>query len=99
MCRPVSCTQSVKVCSWWSCRNPRTCRSSRSGEVSNWTANVTDISDSDSIRRFWQDGRYFRLERVALNGEATLDPGFAVLVLLTGDIDLEDGRTVHLTRG
>ena len=43
--------------------------------------------------------RYFRLERVALNGEATLDPGFAVLVALTGEIDLEDGRTVRLPRG
>jgi mannose-6-phosphate isomerase len=42
---------------------------------------------------------YFRLERVALNGEATLDPGFAVLVMLTGEIDLEDGRTVHLRTG
>ena len=43
--------------------------------------------------------RYFRLERVALNGEATLDPGFAVLVALTGEIDLEDGQTVRLPRG
>jgi mannose-6-phosphate isomerase len=43
--------------------------------------------------------RYFRLERVALNGEATLDSGFAVLIVLTGEIDLEDRRTVHLTRG
>jgi mannose-6-phosphate isomerase len=43
--------------------------------------------------------RYFRLERVALNGEATLDPGFAVLVALTGAIDLEDGPAVHLARG
>jgi mannose-6-phosphate isomerase len=43
--------------------------------------------------------RYFRLERVALNGEATLDPGFAVLVVLTGGIDLEDGPTVHLIHG
>jgi mannose-6-phosphate isomerase len=43
--------------------------------------------------------RYFRLERVALDGEATLDPGFAVLVVLTGGIDLEDGPTVHLRGG
>ncbi len=43
--------------------------------------------------------RYFRLERVALNGEATLDPGFAVLVVLTGEINLEDGRTVRLAYG
>ena len=28
---------------------------------------------------------YFRLGRVALNGEATLDPGLAVLVMLTGE--------------
>ena len=37
--------------------------------------------------------QYFRLERVALNGEATLDPGLAVLVMLTGDTDVDDGRT------
>ena len=43
--------------------------------------------------------RYFRLERVALDGETTLDPGFAVLVVLAGEIDLEDGRTVRLPRG
>ena len=43
--------------------------------------------------------RYFRLEHIALDGEATLDPGFAVLVMLTGEIDLGDGRTVHLTGG
>jgi mannose-6-phosphate isomerase len=42
---------------------------------------------------------YFRLERVALNGEATLDPGFAVLVLLKGEIDLEGESPVHLRRG
>ena len=43
--------------------------------------------------------RYFRLERVALDGETTLDPGFAVLVVLAGEIDLEDGRTVRMPRG
>jgi mannose-6-phosphate isomerase len=43
--------------------------------------------------------RYFRLERVALNGEASLEPGFAVLVMLTGESDLGDGQTVHLRRG
>jgi hypothetical protein len=42
---------------------------------------------------------YFRLERVALNGETTLDPGFAVLVMLTGEADLEDGRALHLRGG
>jgi mannose-6-phosphate isomerase len=42
---------------------------------------------------------YFRLERVALGGSATLDSGFAVLVMLSGELDLEDGRTVHLTGG
>jgi mannose-6-phosphate isomerase len=42
---------------------------------------------------------YFRLERVALKGETTLDPGFAVLVMLTGEIDIEDGRAVHLRGG
>ena len=43
--------------------------------------------------------RYVRLERVALDGEATLDPGFAVLVVLAGEIDLEDGQTVRLSHG
>jgi mannose-6-phosphate isomerase len=43
--------------------------------------------------------RYFRLERIALNGEVTLDPGFAVLVILAGEIDIEDGSTVHLRAG
>ncbi|HEX6758473.1 MAG TPA: class I mannose-6-phosphate isomerase [Propionibacteriaceae bacterium] len=42
---------------------------------------------------------YFRLERVALNGETTLDPGFAVLVMLSGEADLQDGRAVHLRGG
>jgi mannose-6-phosphate isomerase len=42
---------------------------------------------------------YFRLERVALNGETTLDPGFAVLVMLTGEADLEGGRALHLRGG
>jgi mannose-6-phosphate isomerase len=42
---------------------------------------------------------YFRLERVAVNGEATLDPGFAVLVMLEGEVDLEDGGAVRLRRG
>jgi mannose-6-phosphate isomerase len=42
---------------------------------------------------------YFRLERVALDGETTLDAGFAVLVMLTGEVALEDGRAVHLRSG
>jgi mannose-6-phosphate isomerase len=42
---------------------------------------------------------YFRLERVALNGEATLDPGLAVLVMLTGEADVEDGRRIHVRSG
>jgi mannose-6-phosphate isomerase len=42
---------------------------------------------------------YFRLERVALNGETTLDPGLAVLVMLTGEADLEGGRALHLRGG
>jgi mannose-6-phosphate isomerase len=42
---------------------------------------------------------YFRLECVALDGEATLDPGFAVLVLLEREIDLEGEPPVHLRRG
>ncbi len=42
---------------------------------------------------------YFRLERIALDGEATLDPGFALLVVLTGEVDLQNRRTVQLTAG
>jgi mannose-6-phosphate isomerase len=42
---------------------------------------------------------YSRLERVALNGQTTLDPGFAVLVMLTGEADLEGGRALHLRGG
>jgi len=42
---------------------------------------------------------YFRLERVALNGDTTLDPGFAVLVMLSGEADLEGGRALHLRGG
>jgi mannose-6-phosphate isomerase len=41
---------------------------------------------------------YFVLERVALDGEATIDPGFCVLVMLTGDADL-DGRRLRLRAG
>ena len=43
--------------------------------------------------------RYFRLERVTLNGEATLDPGFAVLVALSGEIWVEDGKPLPLEGG
>jgi mannose-6-phosphate isomerase len=42
---------------------------------------------------------YSRLERVALNGQTTHDPGFAVLVMLTGEADLEGGRALHLRGG
>jgi len=43
--------------------------------------------------------QYFRLERVALDGESTLEPGFAVLVVLSGEADLSGGRTTRLTAG
>jgi mannose-6-phosphate isomerase len=43
--------------------------------------------------------QYFRLERVALDGEATLEPGLAVLVLLTGEADLTGRRTTRITAG
>ncbi|HET6760049.1 MAG TPA: class I mannose-6-phosphate isomerase [Propionibacteriaceae bacterium] len=43
--------------------------------------------------------RYFRLARVALDGEAALDPGFAVLVVLSGKADLAGEQTNHLTAG
>jgi mannose-6-phosphate isomerase len=42
---------------------------------------------------------YFRLERVTVNGEATLDPGFAVLVMLAGKVDLKNESGVHLRGG
>ena len=35
---------------------------------------------------------YFVLERVALDGEATIEPGFAVLVMLGGEADVNGGR-------
>lgn len=42
--------------------------------------------------------RYFRLERVLVADEATVDPGFAVLVTLDGDLDVGEGGP-HLGRG
>ena len=42
---------------------------------------------------------YFRLERVAVTGEATLDPGFAVLVMLSGKVDLKNESGLHLRGG
>jgi mannose-6-phosphate isomerase len=42
---------------------------------------------------------YFVLERVALDGEADIDPGFTVLVMLTGQADLQNGRRVRLRAG
>lgn len=42
---------------------------------------------------------YFVLERIALDGEANIDPGFAVLVMLTGEADLENGRRLRLGAG
>jgi mannose-6-phosphate isomerase len=42
---------------------------------------------------------YFVLERVALDGEASIDPGFTVLVMLTGEADLENGRRLRLRAG
>jgi mannose-6-phosphate isomerase len=43
--------------------------------------------------------QYFRLERVALDGEATLEPGFAVVVVLSGEADLAGGRALRLRAG
>jgi mannose-6-phosphate isomerase len=43
--------------------------------------------------------QYFRLERIALDGEATLDPGFVVLVVLSGEAELAGAPTSHLTAG
>lgn len=42
---------------------------------------------------------YFVLERVALDGEASISPGFAVLVMLAGEADLENGRGLRLGAG
>ncbi len=42
---------------------------------------------------------YFVLEHVALDGEANIDPGFTVLVLLTGEADLENERRLRLGAG
>lgn len=42
---------------------------------------------------------YFVLERVALDGEASIGPGFAVLVMLAGEADLENGRGLRLEAG
>jgi mannose-6-phosphate isomerase len=42
---------------------------------------------------------YFVLERVALDGEANIDPGFTVLVMLTGEADLENERRLRLGAG
>jgi mannose-6-phosphate isomerase len=43
--------------------------------------------------------QYFRLERVGLDGESTLEPGFAVLVVLSGEADLAGGRTARFAAG
>jgi mannose-6-phosphate isomerase len=42
---------------------------------------------------------YFILERVALDGEANIDPGFTVLVMLTGEAELENERRLRLGAG
>lgn len=42
---------------------------------------------------------YIWMERVALDGKATLDPGFAVLVVLSGEVDLANGRSMELIAG
>jgi mannose-6-phosphate isomerase len=42
--------------------------------------------------------QYFRLERASLAGQATLEPGFAVLVVLSGEADLL-GTTSRLSAG
>ncbi len=42
---------------------------------------------------------YFVLEHVALDGEANIDPRFTVLVLLTGEADLENERRLRLGAG
>jgi len=66
---------------------------------------------NQEVRTLWHSGGfgssilpkaadpYFRLEHVELDGQATLDPGFAVLVMLTGKAELEGGRPVRLRGG
>lgn len=39
------------------------------------------------------------LERVALDGEADIDPGFAVLVMLAGEAELRNGHPIRLAAG
>jgi mannose-6-phosphate isomerase len=43
--------------------------------------------------------QYFRLQRIALDGEATLEPGFAVVVLLSGEADLPGRQAPRLRAG
>jgi mannose-6-phosphate isomerase len=43
--------------------------------------------------------QYFRLERAAFDGQATLEPGFAVLVVLRGEADVLGRTTSHLRAG
>lgn len=46
--------------------------------------------------------RFFRLEHVRLDGSATLDPGFAVVVVLDGEVEAvgdRDGASTRLVRG
>lgn len=42
---------------------------------------------------------YFVLERVALDGEADIDPGFTVLVMLAGEAELRNGNPIRLAAG
>jgi mannose-6-phosphate isomerase len=42
---------------------------------------------------------YIRLERVALDGEVTLDRGFVVLVILRGEVDVQNGQSMKLIAG
>jgi mannose-6-phosphate isomerase len=45
---------------------------------------------------------FFRMERVELDGSATIDPGFAVAIVLSGDVTLTGARSdaaAALTRG
>ena len=49
-----------------------------------------------------QADAFFRLERVVVDGSATLDPGFAVVVVLDGEVEAaasQDGVVVQLRRG
>lgn len=43
--------------------------------------------------------RYFRLDRVVVDGSATVDHGFAIVVVAEGELSMKDARNIRLPRG